>query len=141
MPEILRVFVDANILFSAAYQADHEFLQFWAEPRVVCLTSFYAADEARRNCMSDAQRTRLEALLEQTHFVSDATGSTLPAQFRLPPKDQPILAAALQAGADYLITGDKKHFAEWMGKPIPTQVGALTILRPRQLLQLLARPS
>jgi predicted nucleic acid-binding protein len=55
----------------------------------------------------------------------------------LPPKDRSILAAALQAGANYLITGDKIHFAAWMGDAIPTRDGTLTILRPRVFLELL----
>ncbi|MGB9030184.1 MAG: PIN domain-containing protein [Acidobacteriaceae bacterium] len=138
MPELLRVFLDANVLFSASYEPDHLFLQFWREPRVVCLTSFYAADETRRNCVSDEHRKRFEGLLEMTHLVSDAAGFPLASHFVLPPKDQPILAAALQAGADYLATGDKGHFGQWMNEPIPTRLGTLLIMRPRPLLQLLA---
>ena len=138
MPDFLRVFLDANVLFSASYKKGHEFLQFWREPAVVCVTSFYAADETRRNCVSAAHRDRLEALLEQTYLVSDATSYNLPARFSLPAKDQPILAAALQAGADFLVTGDTRHFAKWMGQPIPTRTGTLMILRPRRLLQVLA---
>ncbi|MGC2583682.1 MAG: PIN domain-containing protein, partial [Acidobacteriaceae bacterium] len=120
MPEPLRVFFDANILFSASYQLQHPILAFWRAPAVACLTSFYAADETRRNCVSDQHRQRLEKLLELTHIVSDATQAPLPASIELPPKDRPILAAALQAGAVYLITGDKGHFGKWMGLPIPT---------------------
>lgn len=137
MPDVLRAFIDANVLFSAAYHPDHEFLTFWQSPGVVCLTSFYAADEALRNCVNSAQRLRLEALLERTHLVSDATGFLLPAPVTLPPKDRPVLAAAMQAGADYLITGDKNHFAAWMNVPIRTRVGTLIILRPRVFLDLL----
>lgn len=71
-------------------------------------------------------------------MVSDATEFSLPAQFSLPAKDQPILAAAMQAGADYLVTGDKRHFAQWMNIPLPAATRPLTILRPKVLLQLLA---
>ncbi len=141
MPEILRVFFDANVLFSSTYQPQHPFLAFWQAPAVACLTSFYAADETRRNCVSDEHRQRLEALREQTHIVSDAAGAPLPPTISLPAKDQPILAAALQAGAHYLITGDKGHFAQWMDQPIPTPIGTLTILRPRPFLLLLSRRS
>ena len=140
MPELLRAFFDANVLFSASYQPGHPFLAFWQAPAVACLTSFYAADETRRNCVSDEHRQRLEVLLEKTHFVSDATEAPLPAGIVLPAKDRPILAAALQAGADYLITGDKGHFSKWMGQPIPTSTGTL-ILRPRPFLVLLAQRS
>ncbi|HEX3663061.1 MAG TPA: PIN domain-containing protein [Acidobacteriaceae bacterium] len=141
MPEPLRVFFDANVLFSASYQPEHPFLAFWRDPSVACLTSFYAADETRRNCVGDQHRQRLEALPEQTHMVSDASEARLPPGIVLPATDQPILAAARQASADYLITGDKGHFAQWRDQPIPTPTGTLTILRPRPLLLLLARRS
>jgi predicted nucleic acid-binding protein len=121
VPDLLRVFFDANVLFSASWEPDHDFLAFWRDPGVVCMTSFYASGEARRNCFSDEQSQRLERLLEMTHFVSDASRFMLPAEFALPPKDKPILAAAIQAGVDYLITGD------------------LVIMLPRPFLQLLAR--
>lgn len=124
---------------SASYAADHEFLNFWEQPDAVCLTSFYAADETRRNCVGPAHLERLEALLEKTHLVSDATSYNLLARFSLPARDQPILAAALQSGADYLVTGDKRHFAQWMNLPVPARTGAITIVQPRALLQLLAQ--
>lgn len=134
VPEPIRVFLDANIIFSASYAPGHDFLQFWREPNVVCLTSFYAADEVRRNCIDASHLRRCENLLEQTHLVSDATGFQPPPRFDLPVKDRPILAAALQAGADYLITGDKAHFGKWTSEPIPTAVGTLIIMRPRPFL-------
>jgi uncharacterized protein len=141
VPELLRVFFDANVLFSASYQPEHQFLAFWQAPAVACLTSFYAADETRRNCVSDQHRQRLESLLEHTHIVSDATEAPLPPEILLPPRERPILAAALQAGADYLITGDKGHLAKWMGRPISTPTRTLIILRPRPFLVLLAQRS
>ncbi len=134
VPEPLRVFLDANIVFSASYTAGHDFLQFWREPNIVCLTSFYVIDEVRRNCIDASHRRRCESLLEQTHLVSDATGFQPPPRFTLPVKDQPILAAAMQAGADYLITGDKAHFGRWMNEPITTRAGNLIIMRPRPFL-------
>ena len=51
----------------------HPFLQFWREPSVVCMTSFYAADEVRRNCVRDDHTKAVRSLLEKTHLVSDAT--------------------------------------------------------------------
>jgi hypothetical protein len=33
----------------------------------------------------------------------------------LPEKDQHVLAAAVLAWADFLVTGDRKHFGEWYG--------------------------
>lgn len=137
MREPLRVFLDANIVFSASYKAGHDFLQFWREPNVECMTSFYTADEVRRNCIDSSHLSRCENLLEQTHVVSDAIGFQPPPRFSLPIKDRPILAAAIQAGSDYLITGDKSHFGKWMDQSISTRTGTLVIMRPRPFLLLL----
>ncbi len=134
MPELLRVFLDANILFSAALKHESRFHGFWRLRNLVPLTSMYAADEARRNCVNEEHTYRLALLLEQTHFVSDVPGALLPPQISLPAKDAPILAAAMHAGADYLITGDRHHFRRWMNIRIPTAVGAIMIQEPAQFL-------
>lgn len=94
------------------------------------MTSLYAADEVRRNCAGQAQRSRFERLLEQTDLVSDVPGAGIPAGIVLPAKDVPILAAAIQAGADYLITGDKGHFGRCRDLPIQTHLGMLVIQEP-----------
>lgn len=134
MPELLRVYLDANILFSASHREGHRFLQFWKMRIVIPMTSMYAADEARRNCISEKHSARLARLLEQTHFVSDVPGAFLPRGIVLPAKDAPILVAAIHAGADYLITGDKHHFRKWMSTPIQTHLGQLIIQEPSPFL-------
>jgi predicted nucleic acid-binding protein len=45
----------------------------------------------------------------------------------LPLKDAPILASAVSAGADYLVTEDKQHFSLLYGRI----VGAMEILDPK----------
>ena len=134
MPDRLRVFLDANVLFSASYKPEHRFRQFWRLTDVVVLTSMYVANEARRNSVDASHLTRLENLLEQTHLVSDALQQILPDEIFLPVKDRPVLAAAIRAGADHLITGDKNHFGKWMGVPVDTAVGTLTIRAPGEFL-------
>jgi predicted nucleic acid-binding protein len=134
---MLRVFLDANVLFSASSAPDHNFLRLWRDPNVVCITSFYVADEVRRNCVNASHRRRCESLLKQTHLVSGAADFQPPPRIILPVKDRPILAAAMQAGADYLITGDKAHFGKWMNEPGATRTATLIIMRPRPLLLLL----
>lgn len=135
MPERIYVFLDANVLFSASYKSHHFFLQFWSNPYVVSMTSLYAARETRRNCTSEDHLHRLEQLLEQTFLVSDALNRLPPEEIKLPSKDEPILAAAIQAGAHYLITGDKVHFSKWMNQPIKTVYGTITIMMPMPFLE------
>ncbi|HTV82118.1 MAG TPA: PIN domain-containing protein [Acidobacteriaceae bacterium] len=134
MHDLLRVFLDANVLFSAALKPESRLQGFWKMRNLVPLTSMYAAGEARRNCIDEDHAMRLTVLLEQTHFASDVPSVLLPAHIRLPAKDAPILAPAIQAGADYLITGDRHHFRRWMNLPIPTVIGLLVIQQPAQFL-------
>jgi predicted nucleic acid-binding protein len=68
------------------------------------------------------------------HLVSDAPGGYLPAGVSLPAKDAPILSAAIHAGADFLITGDRHHFGRWMNRPIQTHLAVLMIQEPAAFL-------
>jgi predicted nucleic acid-binding protein len=134
MPEPLRVYLDANILFSASLRPEHRFLQFWKMRDLTPMTSPYAVDETQRNCVSAIHSARLARLLEQTLLVSDIPGAFLPLGIILPAKDAPILATAVFAGAHYMITGDKHHFGKWMQIPIETHLGQLIIQEPSPFL-------
>jgi predicted nucleic acid-binding protein len=49
-------------------------------------------------------------------------------------EDLPVLVSAIECGADYLVTGDKKHFGGLRGrKDIP-----LRICSPSELVEILA---
>jgi predicted nucleic acid-binding protein len=115
-----RVFLDANVLFSAAYQADAPMYRLWRKgpgsPRL--LSSPYAVEEARRNVNDVVQRERLEGLLSAVEFVSDVLTGELPASVVLPDKDRPILLTALAAEATHLVTGDRAHFGAYFGRVI-----------------------
>jgi predicted nucleic acid-binding protein len=139
MPETLYVVLDANILFSATYQLNHPFLQFWKTPDVVSMTSGYAVKEVQRNCKNAEHLSRLEHLLKKTTIVSDVQGEVVPSHVKLPPKDRPILASALHAGAHYLITGDMEHFGALMDRLTETSHGNITVLRPSVFLAMLAK--
>jgi uncharacterized protein len=139
MPERPYVFLDANVIFSASYKPNSKFLAFWNTPNVLIMTSLYAAEEVRRNCETQEQSHRLEALLEQTTIVSDSYYSVLPRNIVLPEKDRPILSSAIDAGATYLVTGDRKHFGSLMNRPIKTRHGSLIIVEPRSFLNLLKK--
>lgn len=53
----------------------------------------------------------------------------------LPPKDQPVLAAALGSGADILLTGDRRHFGSLFG----TTIAGLRVCSVRQLAEEMAK--
>jgi uncharacterized protein len=108
---VARAFLDANVLFSAAYRPDSGLARLWRLNDVELITSAYAVDEAIRNLGDDEQRARLSLLMANVILVAEPpTDMPLPPGVPLPAKDAPILLAAIQAGADYLLTGDKTHF-------------------------------
>jgi uncharacterized protein len=126
-----RLFLDANVLFSAAYRAGAGIEKLWMLEDCVLLTSNYAIDEAQRNLGSPEQLERLEALLgkvERVPVVSldpEARGSV-----ELREKDWPILGGAVVAGATHLITGDKRDFGSFFG----TELFGVMILPPSAYL-------
>jgi predicted nucleic acid-binding protein len=112
-----RLFLDANVLFSAAYKKDARVAKLWTLKDASLFTSRYALEEARFNLEDEEQQTRLVTLSRDIHFV-EASDRALPHGVSLPEKDQPILLAALEATADYLLTGDLRHFGSYFGKTI-----------------------
>jgi uncharacterized protein len=106
----LTIYLDSNVLFSACYDAASPFRKFWEMANVTPVTSHYAVAEVRRHLKSPAQEVRFNGFLARTRIVSDANPAFMPQSIRLIDKDRPILAAAIAASVDYLITGDKNHF-------------------------------
>ncbi|HEV2949706.1 MAG TPA: hypothetical protein VGX70_20180 [Gemmataceae bacterium] len=125
-----RVFLDANILFSAAYRKDSGLKQIWKLSEVQLLTSAYAIEEARRNLGDRYQRGRLTRLLRMVRLVPEAVEHELPKGIQLPEKDRPIFLAALLAGATHLITGDVRHFGRYYRQTI----GGVLIMTPADYL-------
>lgn len=124
-----RLFLDANILFSAAYRADSGLLILWKIAEVALCSSRYAVEEARINLDQESQRGRLKKLASRLQLF-DASERSLPKDISLPEKDRPILLAAIEARANYLLTGDVRHFGAYFGRKIE----GLIILLPAQYL-------
>ena len=125
-----RVFLDANVLFSAAWRSENRLLALWELVETELFTSAYAIAEADRNVRTSDQRTRLHRLVQRVRIVDEPRTETLPPAVRLPVKDVPILLAAIEAGADYLLTGDLEHFGPYFRQ----SVRGVHILRPRDYL-------
>lgn len=126
------LFLDANVLFSAAYRCDSGLRRLWDLDDVVLITSAYAAEEARRNLPHAPQKQQLADLLGNVRIVAGAGVEPLPLSGPgLPPKDYPILLAAIASRATHLLTGDVKHFGPYLGKA----VGGVLILRPGEYLR------
>ena len=124
-----RVFLDANVLFSAAYRAHAGIVRLWELKNVQLITSSYAAEEAAVNLPEEEQRRRLEKLVSSIEVVLEQ--APLPAGVELPEKDRPILQAALCAKGTHLLTGDKQHFGRHYGK----KLGGVLVLSPGQYIE------
>ena len=127
----MRIFLDANILFSAAqpHSRMRAFLEVLFD-RADCLTNAYAVEEARRNLELKFPEglKALERLTGQCEMVSRlVTGLDV----ELPLKDMPILGGAIAGHATHLLTGDEKDFGKYWGK----MVQGVKIVSSRMLVQ------
>jgi predicted nucleic acid-binding protein len=133
-----RVFLDANILFSAAYRSDSRLrvlFELAAAGRMRLVASRFAHEEARRNLAAKrpAALADLDTLLAQVEIVREGGPSEVAAASMLPAKDAPILAAAIAARCDWLVTGDAQHFGSLFGK----QVHGVRVTTPAEMLRAL----
>jgi predicted nucleic acid-binding protein len=135
----MRIFLDANILFSAAKSdgAIRRLVALLIQAGHECWVDGFVTEEARRNLALKAPDglAALEALLPRLKRANvQSAQSTLDADLPLPEKDRPVLAAAIQLGCVVLVTGDKTHFGAIYGQAI----GGVTIHSPRSLAEALA---
>jgi len=127
-----RVFLDANVLFSAAYRVETPLRRLFTMSRAQLVTSAYALEEARRNLSSGQQQAELERLCRSVEVVS-----VLPPQGelsilrKLPENDRPILWAAISVRATHLLSGDFKAFGRFYGQTI----NGVTIMPPAVYLK------
>ena len=123
-----RPFLDANVLFSAAYRPSAGVARLWELERVELLTSAYAAEEAKLNLTERDQQERLTRLLERVRIIAGL--GLMPPGVSLPQKDEPILQAAIQGLATHLLTVDKQHFGKYFGR----RLGGVLVLPPAEYL-------
>lgn len=134
----MRVFLDANILFSAAKSdgAVRQLLkrlgelghELWVDPYVVA--------EARRNLRAKgpAAVEVLDALLSHLHVAGTLPSAVdTPATQWLPERDRPVLASAIALRCNALVTGDRSHFGSGYGH----RVEGVALHSPRSLAEAL----
>lgn len=116
----MRVFLDANVLFTAAHNPDGlgRLLFDLGRHKVVTLVSSQlAVDEARANLQlkAPAKAAALDPLVAHLDIVD--TPSRAAPLLKLPADDQLIFGAALAARATHFLTGDKTHFGPYFEDP------------------------
>jgi predicted nucleic acid-binding protein len=138
----LKFFLDANVIFSAAHQEAGNAQALLALARAghcAVLTSAHALEEARRNLAlkSSGYEKRLADALAMIGLVVEAPQVLVEwaGQQGLPLKDAPILAAAVQAGAEVLVTGDARDFGSLYGHTLR----GVQVLTPARALALVLK--
>ena len=136
----MRIFLDANILFSAAKSdgAVRRLLVLLIAAGHECCADGYVAEEARRNLAAKfaGGLTALDLLLSRIHVVAvHAPDAALEGALPLPEKDRPVLAAAIRHSCQALVTGDRTHFGRLYGKT----VRGVTIHSPLSLAEVLLK--
>ena len=127
----MRVFLDANILFSGARPNSRmgAFLETLSR-QADLLTNAYAFEEARRNLelkFPDSLKV-LEKLARQCEMISQLS---VDLEVELPHKDQPILGGAVAGRATHLLTGDERDFGKFWGKTVQ----GVKIVSPKMLAE------
>ena len=125
-----RLFLHANVLFSAAYRPNAGLLKFWKLQNVILCSSRYALEEARINLTEEAQKHRLAGLASKIQLI-EASSRKIPSAASLPEKDAPILMAAIEARATHLIAGDVRRFGPYFG----TTIEGILVLLPADYLK------
>ncbi|MCP4899446.1 MAG: PIN domain-containing protein [bacterium] len=135
----MRLFLDANVIFAAAYSAEgraRALFMIAGVGRCTLIASQHAIAEARRNVTMKAPHAteELEELLRKVQTVAEGGPGLLAwaAGHGLPENDAPILAAAAAAEADVLVTGDRRHFGYLVG----TTTGGVRVITLADALDL-----
>ena len=139
----MRLFLDANVLFSAVHDSGGRaaaLFEFAGKGLCELIASPHAIEEARRNLELKhpdllsvwTRLLRAVAVCQECSLDNAAWARTQ----GMPDKDGPILGAAVQAGVDLLVTGDRTHFGHLYGR---TLRGTLVVAPAEALSRVLAR--
>ena len=119
---MIRVFVDASVLFAACYSASgasREIVRLAIQDGIRLVMSDVVQEEARRNLKAKAPKALpfLDQLLELVPYelVEATREEVLRAQAYTEAKDAPVVAAAVQAQVEYLVSLDRVHLVEVPG--------------------------
>lgn len=138
--QLERVFLDANVLFSAAI-GSRTCRAIWDLPDLLLSTSDYCREEALRNLDAKGHRDGsawLRGRLERVEITSTPPAALWEQVARHLPEsavsDRPVLAAAVVTGAQTLVTGNTRDFGALMAAP-PGAAGLPDVYTPRGFLQ------
>lgn len=135
MPTTSKVFVDTSVLFAATYSATgyaRDLIRLGLQGKVILVISDDVLEEVKRN-LADKAPGKLGVFTSQIEgaifeVVGDPTrDEVLAAATYTVLKDAPIVAAAIKAQVDYLVTYDHKHLLD---RPEVAEKSGLRIVTP-----------
>ena len=126
----MRVFVDSSVLYLAATSPIGRaaaLVRLAAMGRFTLCASSHVIEEARRNIVTRSRTGAddLERLVQRLERVAEAPAKlvTWAGTHGLGAGDAPVLAAAVAAGVDGLVTADRSSFGHLFG----TRPGGVTV--------------
>ena len=126
----MRVFLDANVLFSAAQTdgAVRALIVRLHESEHQVVADAHVWEEARRNLVARCPSAlpALDALTSTIGIFPLRGGVQAVEGLPIDDKDKPVLSAAISLGCGALVTGDRTHFGHLFG----TSVQGVTIYSP-----------
>lgn len=141
----MKVFLDANVIFSASLPkagGARALLFEAARCGAICVASERVLGEVERNLMSKAPQgmTDFPHMAARIVLVPEPANAAVEAaqEAGIVAKDAPVLAAALQCGADWFVTGDMRHFGHLVGSRLE---GVLVLSLRDAYERLVAMPS
>lgn len=119
----MRVFLDANVLFTAAHNPHEKaafIIELGAAGHFLLFTSDAARVEAERNLAAKYPHSLpfFEALMNTITLAAADLSAAFPAG--LPVEDAVIFQAARNCRATHFLTGDLGHFGAFMNRPETT---------------------
>ena len=142
---MIRVFLDANVYFAGCYSptgASAWMLTLARQKHVTLVASRLVLREAERNLRQKSTQRVVGAFRRFLRETKVMMMPTLPDQVlaryehAIHPKDVPVLASAVEAKVDYLLTLDRKHF---MTTAARAAAGRVKIATPGECLRLVVR--
>lgn len=141
MPKVLRVFVDTNILYSGLFfeGAPRRLLLLVSQGELTLLLSEYVLAELRRviKRKTPSRLKDLELFLSRIEYESIRLPSKTMVEryskFVSHKEDAPILASAILADANYVVSGDQHFHTKEIGKLV-------NLIECAKLVQLIEKP-
>ena len=139
---MLRVFLDASVLFSASYSergASRKIIRRGIRDELIIVVSRYVLEEVERNLREKVPRA-VRAFQEFVTLLSpEIADDPSPSELKeaasyINLKDAPIVVAAVRAEVEYLVTLDRRHFVQ---DPKVAERSGLNIVTPNELVAIL----